>query len=329
MTTDVETDTVSRAPGRAEVLGSHARRPRGEQARLWIDPLTPSSQKKQERRAASSARAAEQQAEHAKKVAANQAARAEIREMKKDVPQGYCTREMVLEELGITAGEFQAFVTRGIIRRAKTHYDRKALYTRAGVERVRLEIAKEQEGAALGAPPEETPRTAARTRQFALYEAEESALVVPLLREGMNLGEIVFQLPQVHPNAVEAVARDYARLSGAVVVSSALVEALNKLPLQGDLPFSTGEELFYVVRATLNSQACRTCRRAPGSICRSCADKKVTGRASTSGAAPSGAPSSDPRASSPARRSPPAASGAPSASAAEEAPGRPAPPREP
>lgn len=101
------------------------------------------------------------------------------------------------------------------------------------------------------------------------YTAEEAAKVFTELDKGKSEVQIVEQL-KVHPRAVRAIAADYLEMKGAIVLTAATLKQVNMLPLDGNFPLATEQDV-YEVLVNASKELCTACGKKPKRFCQQCA----------------------------------------------------------
>lgn len=102
------------------------------------------------------------------------------------------------------------------------------------------------------------------------YTGKDASTVFKALREGKTLDEIVIEYG-VHPLIVKAASDAFAQLRGGFFVSSDSARALERLPIDGEFPVQTGEQLIELLRAALEEAACEECQKKTRKVCLACA----------------------------------------------------------
>lgn len=101
------------------------------------------------------------------------------------------------------------------------------------------------------------------------YTSEEASVVFRELEKGQDTIAIV-ETMKIHPRAVRAIAADYAELKGAIILNPHTIAKINILPLDGNFPLQTEEDV-YDVLLTCSREKCVLCKKKPKSTCKQCA----------------------------------------------------------
>jgi hypothetical protein len=119
-----------------------------------------------------------------------------------------------------------------------------------------------------------SPRAFASAERYVMDDAAVKAF--EMLTDGDSLIEIV-QAVRIHPRKLEQIAKDFARLQGAILLDKAQVDAINKLPVEGDFPLETSEAIFDAIRLALQEGTCESCHKSLKKVCRPCGRKNAEG----------------------------------------------------
>lgn len=175
------------------------------------------------------------------------------------VPVGYMTRTELIDRAGLTVAEFNTLRGRNIIKSEKRNTYNWALYTEADLEKARNYAGIRVE-------------RLRRTDRGAEYSVNEGLLVMNRLKVGMPLDDI-FVETRIHPSIVSTIARDYEKMSGAVLLPKHVVEAMRELPIEGN--FKTAQDILKAFEKASSEHKCASCKRKPRSRqCVSCCIKK-------------------------------------------------------
>ena len=105
-------------------------------------------------------------------------------------------------------------------------------------------------------------------RKMYKYNSEDSKKVFAMLKADKPLEDIVIELC-LHPGIVRAITEEYKEITGAVLVSGKVMAEINELPLDGNFPLTTGEEILDILQ-TCAQAVCEACKTRPGVICKRC-----------------------------------------------------------
>lgn len=104
------------------------------------------------------------------------------------------------------------------------------------------------------------------------YDAETAKLAFTEFEKGVSPIALTTE-HNIHPTTVRALVEAYAILKGALIVDSSVRERLETLPLKGERPFKTGEQLYNAIRLGF-SRSCGRCGRSEATVCGSCFETK-------------------------------------------------------
>lgn len=117
-------------------------------------------------------------------------------------------------------------------------------------------------------PKERYAMTDATTKAFQRL-IDESAARDDGGFDGDTLLDIVQSL-RLHPRIMEAIAVDFARLKGCILLLKPHVDALNRMPVEGDFPLEDAESVLKAVGLALQEAMCEACGKRPKKVCRGC-----------------------------------------------------------
>ena len=107
------------------------------------------------------------------------------------------------------------------------------------------------------------------------YSDETAQKVFAKLEEGARPIKIVIELG-VNPETVDALSKIYARMNSSILLDNELKSAIEKLPLQGELPIVDGSHLLKILQKTLAMPSpCARCGNQKARICTGCAAPPV------------------------------------------------------
>jgi hypothetical protein len=70
---------------------------------------------------------------------------------------------------------------------------------------------------------------------------------------------------------VRLIASDYADLKESIILSSAVMREIEKLPLEGNMPFKNERDLLDAIKAAVTP--CSSCGKQERAVCKQCATK--------------------------------------------------------
>jgi hypothetical protein len=100
------------------------------------------------------------------------------------------------------------------------------------------------------------------------YTAETAKLVFCALKIGKTMIDIVTETG-LHPMAVRAIAQDYADMKGDIIVTDVIRKKIEQLPLQGEIPIKTADQLLAILEKSLYA-TCSKCGKHPARVCTVC-----------------------------------------------------------
>ena len=174
-----------------------------------------------------------------------------------NVPSGYLTRKMVKDYAGITEYDFKHLEESRVIKPAKKNALGHCLYLETEV----LDKIKH--------------RNIGRRKSSAIvYTNEEAAKVFKLLKQNVPLVEIVIETG-VHPLAADQIQKDYLFHSKQLIISSDILEKINNLPLDAQLPIKHGYEILELLEELIKEPQCTKCGIRPKGLCTGCAKHSI------------------------------------------------------
>jgi DNA-binding transcriptional MerR regulator len=105
------------------------------------------------------------------------------------------------------------------------------------------------------------------------YTIEDARAVFKLLQEGKTLIECVTE-GNVHPDAVENLAHQYATLAKCVFLSTTTLKKINAMAIDGPLPVTNETEMVEFF-AFLETQMCLECAKKPRAYCKACVHNTI------------------------------------------------------
>jgi hypothetical protein len=133
------------------------------------------------------------------------------------LPAGYIGRDELMRRTGLSLYEFRKLVGQGKIRSTLKQRRKVSLYSESLVEQV-IQVR--------------TARLRRDEVNSVTFSASEAVEVFRRIRSGQPLDLVLIELG-MHPYTLQAIAREYEKLAGAMILSSAIVERINELPLEG------------------------------------------------------------------------------------------------
>jgi uncharacterized small protein (DUF1192 family) len=100
------------------------------------------------------------------------------------------------------------------------------------------------------------------------YKASHTKKVFPLLMKGWKEDAIV-RRTGVNPAIVHAIAEDHTKLTRGLTISQEIKEQIEALPLDGQFPLETAEELLDILKRCA-SEVCIYCKKRSKSACKQC-----------------------------------------------------------
>lgn len=113
-----------------------------------------------------------------------------------------------------------------------------------------------------------------RTVKGPMPEGKAAAEVFALIDDNVRPVDIVKRL-QIHPDTVEQLTRQHARMSGQVVLDPEQLEELTKIARVGPMPRTAGDVLGLMRAAVDASHACLVCKDDPARFCASCSPTRA------------------------------------------------------
>ena len=195
-----------------------------------------------------------------------------LRKRKEAAPEGFVTRRVLCEKVGLNESQFRALAKTGVILSDGANGNGYALYTNETVRRLMTmkgdgtllrslsSYASIDESTSDAATAAATPPAAPALR----YSAEDGVRVFELLRDGKTLEDIVLTT-RVHPLVVKTISLDYDDLTGSIHLPKDIVARLNALgndgKLPGAFPLRDATDVFAIVELCAADRTCSTCEK--------------------------------------------------------------------
>ncbi len=113
-----------------------------------------------------------------------------------------------------------------------------------------------------------------RTVKGPMPEGLAAAEVFALIDDNVRAVDIVKRL-QIHPDVVEALARQHARMCGAVLLEPVQLEELTRIAKVGPAPRTAGDVLGLMRAAVESSHACAACKSDAARFCADCSPTRA------------------------------------------------------
>lgn len=171
-----------------------------------------------------------------------------------EIDVSYLTRGQLAQRLGVSVQEIQRRLRVGSLK-PHLHRGKEPIFHSGQLEEQRMLSRR---------------RTAEPGKEAVIdFTGRDAATVFKALREGKALDAIVIE-HAVHPHIVKAAAEAYAGLRDSLFVGPEIVRELEKLPLDGEFPIRTGNQLLDMVRDALTEAACVECQKKTRKVCLAC-----------------------------------------------------------
>lgn len=177
-------------------------------------------------------------------------------------PAKYITGVELRDRVGISRHQFEKLVKRGIILSTARNDKNHALYHVDEVEKV-----KETLGNRLGVL---SRRIGLLGEDKMEYTSHEGLVAMKLFREGKRMDDVFFETAY-HPTVLDVIKKDYDAICNALTLPQHILEKIYELPIDGDVPFTTPDDLYQAFKRALQPQRCARCRRRSPAMCMSCA----------------------------------------------------------
>lgn len=176
------------------------------------------------------------------------------------IPPGYLTRSMLKERAGLSDGDLKRLEMLGIVKPVRKAINGWLLYSETVLEKIHQRGVDKPHG---------NRRVAA-----VVYTSNEGANVFKLLKENMPLDEIVMKT-NVHPLVVQQIRKDYVAIRNEIVISIEVLEKINKLPIDTELPIKDDEQLLKILEELSKEPQCTKCNSRPKGLCTGCAKQSI------------------------------------------------------
>ncbi len=172
---------------------------------------------------------------------------------------GYLTREELAHRLGVSTAEIRRREALGQIAYTMRGPHNICLYP----EDLAIELTS-----IVGVNSRNVTTQPKSYRGTYNFTAAEAKKVFVLLGEGMALDKIVVNL-EMHPGVVQSIMHEYVIMTGSMMVKGPVMKQINELPLDGNFPLATAEDLLSVLMACASSD-CIHCHKRPKAVCKHC-----------------------------------------------------------
>lgn len=177
-------------------------------------------------------------------------------------PSGMLTRPMLAARLGVSEGEIRRRERAGQVVPVARNTRGWNLYDETTVAKAKKLVPR-------------VPSLGGATATSVMYTPEEAVLVFEALNAGKDAITTVLDT-KVHPLIVEAIAKDWARLTGALVITKDVLDEMNKLTsLEGVFPIRDALGLLDVMKLAALDMSCMSCGTRSREVCQMCAKRQV------------------------------------------------------
>ena len=115
---------------------------------------------------------------------------------------------------------------------------------------------------------------------YVAYTGEQAAKVFEAMEQGLSEIQVVVK-KGIHPTIVSQAAIEYRRLKEEIIVTRDRLKIINALPLDGNFPITSADELVDLLRGCAVETSCDQCRKRPRTICEPCSIKVAKKYAAT------------------------------------------------
>lgn len=178
--------------------------------------------------------------------------------------------------LNLSQSEVTRRATEGVYGPLQDHrgwfwFDRAKLEVVSGREIKANQILEDLQPDAVAAPHEDAKKKSHATQinGKVSYNGDEAKIVFMELKTGKNIEEIVIE-QSLHPHVVLAIAQTWHQIKGGVLLTREVLAAIEKMPLQGELPITTPEGLVKVLTSSLGGTPCAKCLKHKARVCLDC-----------------------------------------------------------
>lgn len=164
----------------------------------------------------------------------------------------YLSRKEFAEKAGISVSEVRRRERLGEFAPAKRICGsrRVAQYTVDQVQMMKKLVVKQSKG------------------MIVKYDSDDSYRVCHLIAQGKSVSEVLLET-KLHPHAVKAILSDYSEISGSLFLNNKQVERINALPLDGNFPVKSGEDVVLLLEGAAKED-CERCGRRAKRYCKTC-----------------------------------------------------------
>lgn len=177
-------------------------------------------------------------------------------------PPGWYTRYDLIEMTGRSHADIKRAEARGILKADGKNPHGWGLYKQETVDRMIDYFKKLQ------------PKMQQLTGVTAPYSEEQGLEGFAMIKAGKTPAEVGEAL-KCHPAVAHTIAQDYARMSGAVLLSGETVKLLEALPVDGERPIVTEAAVIALVKQAMTKSACGKCGAHDAAFCKLCAQDRA------------------------------------------------------
>lgn len=173
-----------------------------------------------------------------------------------NVPRGYLTRKMLKDQAGITEYDLRKLEESGVVKPIKKHDNGWCLYAESVLDKIKYRNIGHRKNTAI------------------VYTNDEGIKVFKLLKQNKPLDEIIIE-SGVHPLAVNQILKDYCSITKQLIISTEILEKINNLPIDGELPIKYDYQLLEILSEITKEPKCTKCGIRPKGLCTGCAKHSI------------------------------------------------------
>lgn len=172
----------------------------------------------------------------------------------REVPDGFLTRQDILERTGITNKELNSLIARRKVEATARSKRNWALFPESVVAKILRVLSVKM----------------TRKRQQPVYGAAHAVQVFKMLEAKVPTAKILLKT-KLHPEALRAIEREYHQMNESLVLTKEVLNAIYKLPIEGAyFPFENGSDLLDLLERIAKGQHCVRCGKQREGVCAPC-----------------------------------------------------------
>lgn len=173
-------------------------------------------------------------------------------------PEGYYTRSVLRDKLGVTEAQIRSLVAHNVVESEGTNADGYAIYSDKQLQRL---LDRKADGTLFRRVREFSAAAEDASSVGTTYTAEQGVRVFELLHEEKTLEQIILTT-KFHPLVVKRVQQDYDEIAGSIMLPKRIVDKMNAIDnLPGSFPLKDGTSVLEVLELSAEARLCSECHR--------------------------------------------------------------------